>query len=114
MTNRIDPILIERASEQLRQERETFDQRRRHDSRWFQLRLTMGYISIVLLAAIMVISSYVLFNPSQFSKIVVTAAGLALFVDALGLLIAVWKIVLNPASMGRLNPVTNTDLSEPD
>ena len=32
-----------RASEQLRQEREAFDQAKAHDARWFTLRLMIGY-----------------------------------------------------------------------
>lgn len=37
---------ILRLEEQLRQEREVFDQRKLHSERWFTLRLRMGYIRI--------------------------------------------------------------------
>ena len=102
----LSPIDYERAAENLRQERETFDQRKRQDSRWFLLRLTMGYCSIVLLASIMVFSAWVLLNAKDFSPAVVTSAGAALFVDVLGLLVSVWKIALNPNFATKLGPVT--------
>ncbi len=103
---------IERIKERLRQERETFDQHKAHENRWFQLRLVMGYASVVLLAAIMVISSVILFNHQSYSSNVVTAAGAALFVDALGLVISIWKIVFNPDFMTKLAPVTQLEKSE--
>ena len=109
---KLTPVVIERATEQLRQERETFDQAKRHESRWFILRLVMGYSSVLLLAAIMVIASYVLFNGETFPEGVVTVAGAALFIDVLGLLVAVWKIALNPNFYARLGPVTNVEIPE--
>ena len=66
----------------------------------------MGYAAVLLLAGIMVVASYVLFNAAEFPRSVITTAGAALFVDVLGLLIAVWKIALNPHFYARLEPVT--------
>lgn len=103
-------ILLERAAERLRQERETFEQRKRHSAHWFYLQLAMGVTSICLLVAITIISSYVLINSATYSAAVVTAAGAALFVDVLGLLISVWKIVLNPPNVTRLAPSTEAAL----
>ncbi len=108
----LTPVVIERAVEQLRQERETFNQAKEHEGRWFVLRLVMGYASVILLTAIMIVASYVLFNASSFPTGVVTAAGAALFVDVLGLLIAVWKIALNPNFYARLGPVTRVELPD--
>lgn len=108
----INPIVIARATEQLRQERETFDQAKVHEARWFLLRLVMGYAAVILLAAIMVVASYILFNASAFSAPVITAAGSALFVDVLGLFGSVWKIALNPDFSARLGPVTKINLPE--
>jgi hypothetical protein len=102
--SQITPVILARAEEQLRQERFTFDQAKRHEGLWFVLRLVMGYAAVLLLA------SYILFNVSQFPPAVVTAAGAAIFVDVLGLLIAVWKIALNPNFYARLSPVTLVDL----
>lgn len=110
----LTPVVLARATEQLRQERETFDQAKQHEGRWFVLRLVMGYAAVILLAAIMVVASYVLFNATQFPPAVVTAAGAALFVDVLGLLIAVWKIALNPNFYARLGPVTRVAFPETD
>src|SRR6267378_513939 len=106
---RITPVMVARATEQLRQERETFDQAKTHEARWFVLRLVMGYSAVVLLAGIMVVASYALFNAARFPGAVVTAAGAALFVDVLGLLAAVWKIALNPNFYARLAPVTRLE-----
>jgi hypothetical protein len=103
-----DAILAMRAEEALRQEKETFEQRKIQENKWFRLRLTVGYASIILLALIMLIASMILFDNSQFPSTVVTAAGVALFGDVLGLLIAIWKIVLNPNSAASLAPVTRT------
>lgn len=110
MTNSpsLAPIIVERASEQLRQERETFDQQKKQESIWFYLRLAMGITSIILLSVVMVVSTYILFKNTEFPKEVVTAAGAALFVDVLGLLIGVWKIVLSPGSITKLQPTSSS------
>jgi len=106
----LTPVMLERASEQLRQERETFNQAKKHDSNWFVLRLVMGYASVILLVCIMVIASYILYNNDKFPATVVVSAGASLFVDVLGLLAGIWKITFNPASMSKLNPVTNSEM----
>jgi len=111
------PIKIERAMEQLRQEREIFGQRKAQESRWFILRLTMGYASVALLLAVIIICSIVLFRSSKFPEFTVKAAGAALFVDVLGLLIGVWKIVLKPDFITQLTAETREELpvsSEPN
>jgi uncharacterized membrane protein YqjE len=107
----LTPIMIEREMERTRQDRETFDQHKKHENRWFMLRLTMGYTSIFLLASIMAVSSIILFNNDKFPASVVTSAGAALFVDVLGLIIGVWKIALNPDFLTKLKPITNSTLS---
>lgn len=108
----LNPVILERASEQLRQERETFDQAKYHDQWWFFLRLAMGFSSIVLLVAVMVVSVYILFNNKEFPEAVVTAAGAALFVDVLGMLIGVWKIALNPNTVSKLAPTTQASIPD--
>jgi hypothetical protein len=102
-----DPVRLERAAEQLRQEKEALS-RRRQDA-FFNLRLVMGYASIVLLISIMLIASYILLNSDRFPKEVLISAGAALFTDILGLLLGVWKIVLNPKFHTGLAPTTNID-----
>ena len=103
------PIEIEKAGERIRQERETFDQRKRQDSQWFVLKLIMGFFAVILLAAVLCLSFYILLNNEKFSNSVVASAGVALFVDILGLIVSVWKIVLNPTSITKLEPVTKDD-----
>lgn len=110
MDKHILAVQIERAAEQLRQERELFDQQKAHDARWFCLRLVMGYSSVVLLVAVMFVASYILLNNQLFPTSVVTSAGAALFADVLGLLLGVWKIALNPNYMTRLAPTTTAEL----
>lgn len=105
-------IKLERATEQLRQEREVFEQRKQQESRWFFLRLLMGYSSVVLLFAVVVLSSMVLFNAEKFSEFTVEAAGAALFADVIGLLLSVWKVVLNPNFMTQLVPETREEVPD--
>src|SRR2546423_136579 len=112
MNKEILAVQIERATEQLRQERQIFDQRRLHEARWFYLRLVMGYSSVVLLVAVMVIASYILLKNSQFPSVVVDSAGGALFADVLGMLVGVWKIALNPNFMSQVTPITNIPLPQ--
>jgi hypothetical protein len=66
----------------------------------------MGYASIALLAAIMIVATYIIFDHENFATETVTVATGALFVDVGGLLIAVWRIALNPDFIARLAPVT--------
>lgn len=89
-----EEIELLRAQEQLRQQRETFDQHKRQDSRWFLLKLVMGWTSVVLLPGIGFTCGYVIFNHQHFSSATVTAATAALFVDTLGLVMSVWRLVL--------------------
>jgi len=69
----------------------------------------MGFFSIILLAGIAIVATYILLNNKDFFTSVVNSAGVALFVDILGLLISVWKIVLNPNSVTKLEPVTKDE-----
>lgn len=107
----LDAVRIEQATERLRQESETFNQRKSHEERWFRLRLSMGYASVVLLPTIVVICSFILYRYESFPGSVLAAAGSALFVDVVGLMLAVWKIVLNPGSVTKLDPVSTDSLA---
>ena len=105
-------ILFERANEQLRQERETFDQRKSHAAKWFYLQLVMGSTSICLLILITFVTSYVVLNPSRYSGAVVTSCSVALLTDVLGMLTGVWKIILNPPAITRLSPATEVGFDD--
>ena len=99
-------VRIKRAKEQLRQEREVFNLKKKQESRWFFLSLTMGYASVALLVMIVIISSIILFNPKDFTVFTVKATCAALFADVVGLLLGIWKIVLNPKFVTMLSPET--------
>ena len=104
----VDTIALETAIERLRQERETFDQMKAHEERWFALRLRMGYVAAVMLPAIGAVSSLIVLRPEAYTSFTITTATAALFTDVLGLLVAVWKVALNPSSIPKLSPVTST------
>lgn len=101
----IGAVKLQRLEEQIRQEKEVFDQRKIHEERWFTLRLRMGYMAIVLLPLIMLVTSYIILHHELFPAAVVTSSAAALLVDVLGLLISIWKLVLNPTSMSKAEPV---------
>jgi hypothetical protein len=101
-----EAIRLEQAGERLRQERETFNQSKSQVERWFRLRLAMGWTAVALLPSMLTVSGYVIFNHDRFTTNTVAAASSAIFVDGIGFLIAVWKIVLNPGSTSTLSPVT--------
>lgn len=104
----VDTIAFAQAQERLRQESATFDQRVLQDAHWFRLRLAMGWVAVVLLPTIMVISATVLMSYEKFTPGTVTAATGTLFVDAAGLIFLVWKIVLGTRGPDALKPVTNS------
>lgn len=101
-----DTIALERAQEELRQERETFDQRKEQDARWFSLRLAMGITAVLLIPTFMGICTWVIVNHTAFDGAVVTAAAAGLFADVLGMILSVWRIVLGQAP-DALAPVTH-------
>ena len=96
---------LTKAAERLRQQQETFDQKKKHDSRWFWLKLIMGYTATLLLLAILIISTIIIFNYEEYPEVVVNWAAPALFVDILGLIFTVWKVVLNPSDSTKLEPI---------
>lgn len=100
------PIIYERENEKLRQEKESFNQRRFQDSLWFVLRIIMGYSSIILLFSIVVICCIIIFNSKMYPTNVVIIVSSALFIDIVGLIICVWKIVLNPKTFSQITPTT--------
>lgn len=95
-----------RLEEQIRQEQETFNLRKGHEERWFNLRLRMGYMAVLVLPLILFICSFVIYNHDSYPASVVTLASSALLVDVLGLVISVWKLVLNPSSISKTEPIS--------
>lgn len=106
MSNGTPRIKQAESVEHLRQQAETFDQRKNHDKMWFYLRLTFGYSSVVLLTAILIVASVIIFNYKNFPDHVVLSASTALFVDAMGLAVLIWKGVIRNDT--PLAPVTDS------
>src|SRR5262245_64223105 len=101
----------EREREELRQEREAFQQQKGQATRWSILRLVMGYSAIALMVLILFGAFYILLRNDHFPSAVVASACGALFLDALGLLITIWKMVFN-TSHPTVAPITNS--KQPD
>lgn len=102
-------LFLNRSIEALRQEKETFDQRKNHDERWFTLRERKGYAAILLLSAIAIFCMGIILAWQYFPTAVVTGAAGVLFADVVGMIIWVWKTVIKPGSITQLEPVTTVD-----
>lgn len=107
-----ETIAIANAEEKLRQERETFNQRKEQDARYFVIRMAMSWIAVVFLPAIATTCGWIIFKHGEFTPAIVTVATSALLIDTLGLLIAIWKIVLGSGPRA-LEPVTGQELPKP-
>ncbi len=106
MTEKMDAITFARAEEQLRQEREAFDQKKKQDGIWFYLRFATGVVSLLLLLVIVPICFYIFVHHGEFPDIVVTAASAALFGDVVGLVVLVAKVMVGSGQVRPLEPVT--------
>ncbi|HEX4196630.1 MAG TPA: hypothetical protein VHZ26_04235 [Caulobacteraceae bacterium] len=98
--------MTEVQAEQLRQEREAFDLRKRHASSWFLLRLTMGYSGLALLVLVAATCGFVLLNHAAFSASLSMNALVVLGGDLLAVLATTWKLVLSPSTRVVLLPIT--------
>lgn len=98
-------IALAQAQERLRQERAAFDQhyqqkqvafelRKQQAMKWFPVQIAMAWAAVVLLPAIMFVCSWIIFNSRQFDTVTVAMATSGLLVDALGLFISIWRIVI--------------------
>lgn len=95
-----------RAREQLRQERETFDQAKTHGAQWFRLRLCMAYATIALLILVAIVCAVIVIRPAGYPVTVITAASAALLVDIVALAAGIFKLVLPHSSAASLKPIT--------
>ncbi len=96
-------------AEQLRQERETFDLRKRHAAAWFQLRLVIGYGALSFTAIVAMICMAVLCFHHLFPPAFLSWTFKVLMADLLGLAATVIMAVLNPAGASALTPVTKAN-----
>src|SRR5688500_1687961 len=86
-------LALERAEEELRQARETFSIRQAHDRAWRRVRLLVSYISVLIIIVVMAVSIWVLLNHQSFPDTIQKAAIAAFFVDLLGTVTLVWKLI---------------------
>lgn len=104
-----ETVLIQESLEKMRQNREDFDAKNKtrelllkrfleNDAKWFDLRLRMGYVAVFGIPTIGAFCIYILMNHENFTTTIVTSASAALFVDVLGLITSIYKLVLNPSS----------------
>jgi hypothetical protein len=94
--------------EALRQQQETFDQKRAQDARWFALRLAMGCAALVAFVVVLLVSTYILVRGQSYPDAVLTAAAVALFADVLAFAYTMWQITLGSGPQ-ELRPVTLLD-----
>jgi hypothetical protein len=95
-----------RGDEQLRQEREAFDQKKAQSAQWFALRLSMGWAALAIGVWVAVVFGFIILRHAEFPWWVVSTASTGLIAEIAGLPVAVWKLVLSPASIAALEPVT--------
>jgi uncharacterized membrane protein YqjE len=107
-----DAIQFQRSIENLRQERETFDQLKKHDEYWFYLKMVMGVCSVIIMIIVLIFSIFVIINFKSFSETAVIAGIVGLVVDIIGSSASVWKLTMNPKSMSELKPVTTITVSD--
>jgi hypothetical protein len=102
-------------SERLRQERETFDQRKIEAIAWSRLRLVMGWTALVLLIGLCTGSIFVLFAHNAFPAAATTAAASTVLVQTVAVVVMVWRLAIG-AGPPQLAPVTDVPKppSEPD
>jgi hypothetical protein len=100
---------LNRSREASRQEKETFDQRKNHDERWFTLRERIGNAAIIFLSGIAIFCICIILAWQFFPPVVVIGAVSALFADVIGVVVGIWKTVINPSSITQLEPVTIVD-----
>jgi hypothetical protein len=98
-------IVLQQATERLRQEKETFDQLKAQDSRSFRVRMAIGWVSVILIPAIAIFCAYVIVG-DNFSSRMKEAAAATLFVDVVGLAAAVWRATAVKGAPTRLAPTT--------
>jgi hypothetical protein len=106
-----DTIALATAQQQLRQEQETFEQRKKHDARWFVVRCAIGWVAVVTLPVILIAASLIVWHHSSFDVKTVNIATTALVVDALATAGSLYKLVLGDQGKQALTPVTRSTQS---
>jgi hypothetical protein len=84
-------IALARAQERLRQEQIAFDVLVKQNERSFLLSLVLGWFSAVVILAVGGIAAWIIFHQHDFDHGTVKGATLALFGDALGAGLGIWR-----------------------
>ena len=92
--------------ERLRQQRETFDQKKKQDQMFFYLRMAIGGAALVVFIAICAFCGYVILNSKEFPASTITVATSALLVEALGIAGGIWKVIFGQGPK-ELEPTTS-------
>ena len=101
-----DAITIARAEQQLEQERQAFEQRKKQNAQWNTVRLASAWVAVALLPMLLAVAATVIANASDFPAAVVSAAAGTLFVDAVGVGASLLKFLLSSSDTGSLLPTT--------
>jgi len=72
----------------------------------------MGWAAIVLLIAIMLVCSWIIFHHKQFSENVITLATFAMLIDILGAILSIWRVVIGKRDPEALTPVTEAAIQQ--
>jgi len=93
--------------QRLWQDQQVFARRMQRDRAYFRLQICCGWVVLVLLPAVAVVSVMIMINYRTVPASMLIAACGAFFVDVLGLLVAAYKTLL-PQNTGeeRVAPVT--------
>lgn len=102
---RPEPVALARAEERLRQEREAFDQLKRHDSVWFWLKVAAATIACLALPGVGITAAWIVFHPTDFSEATSAIAATTLLVDLLAFSAAIYKLLIG-VGPSKLDPVT--------
>ncbi len=91
---RLATVLLNKAQSVVDKDNQEIEQELDRIKRWFYLKLTLGYTSVIMLAAIMITSSCIIIFYDNFDSYIVKSAIAALFVDIVGIVALTWKVIL--------------------
>jgi hypothetical protein len=94
----------------LEQEKICFEESRKHYNRWNILKLVLGYSAIAILICIMFICGFIIFNYTKFSDEIILSCICALFIDIVGLMVSIYKIVLKENHISEFKQTTKREL----
>lgn len=102
-------LILAEANERLRQEGAAFDTLQEQYAREMRVRRAMLWTAVILLPAVMSICIFVLVRYEDFDQLTVAMASGALFVDALGLVIMIWRATIRMQPPKVPAPITQVN-----